>query len=163
MTFKDLKSGYPVYLLDRTALKYEQGKVMAVSPPHADVQPGNFGKMLVEVSIQTKDGKQNTYSVSDTEQTAYAGSLLITCNKECVANEVRAINAQAEETLAKVETARKTVTDCKALLEELDTTFKDKQETEKRFQKIDERFSGMEDKMDKILSAINKSMNNPRI
>ena len=163
MTFKDLKSGYPVYLLDRTALKYEQGKVMAVSPPHADVQPGNFGKMLVEVSIQTKDGKQNTYSVSDTEQTAYAGSLLITCNKESVVNEVRAIKAQAEETLAKVETARKTVTDCKALLEELDTTFKDKQETEKRFQKIDERFSGMEDKMDKILSAINKSMNNSRI
>lgn len=119
--------------------------------------------MLVEVSIQTKDGKRNTYSVSDTEQTAYAGSLLITCNKDCVANEVRAINAQAEETLAKVEAARKTVTDCKALLEELDTTFKDKQETEKRFQKIDERFSGMEDKMDKILSAINKSMNNSRI
>lgn len=108
MTFKDLKSGYPIYLLDRTALKYEQGKVMAVGLPHADVQPGNFGKMLVDVTIQAKDGKQNTYSVSDTEQTAYAGNLLITCNKECVVNEVRAINAQAEETLAKVEAARKT-------------------------------------------------------
>ncbi len=163
MTFKDLKSGYPVYLLDRTALRYEQGKVMAVSPPHTDVQPGNFGKMLVEVGIQTKDGKQNTYSVSDTEQTAYAGSLLITCNKECVVNEVRAIKAQAEETLAKVETSRKTAEDCKALLEELDTTFKDRQETEKRFQKIDERFTGIEDKMDRLLSAINKNVNNSRI
>lgn len=163
MTFKDLKSGYPVFLLDRTALKYEQGKVMAVSPPHTDVQPGNFGKMLVEVGIQTKDGKQNTYSVSDTEQTAYAGSLLITCNKECVVNEVRAIKAQAEETLAKVETSRKTAEDCKALLEELDTTFKDRQETEKRFQKIDERFTGIEDKMDRLLSAINKNVNNSRI
>ncbi len=163
MTFKDLKSGYPAYLLDRTALRYEQGKVMAVSPPHADVQPGNFGKMLVEVGIQTKDGKQNTYSVSDTEQTAYAGSLLITCNKECVVNEVRAIKAQAEETLAKVETSRKTAEDCKALLEELDTNFKDRQETEKRFQKIDERFTGIEDKMDRLLSAINKGINNSRI
>jgi len=155
MTFKDLKSGYPIYLLDRTALKYEQGKVMAVSPPHADVQPGNYGKMLVDVSIQTKEGKQNTYSVSDTEQTAYAGSLLITCNKECVVNEVRAINAQAEEILAKVADTQNIVASCKALLEELDTTFKDKQETEKRFQKIDEKFTAMEGKMDKILSAIN--------
>ena len=60
MTFKDLKSGYPIYLLDRTALKYEQGKVMAVGLPHADVQPGNFGKMLIDVTIQAKDGKQNT-------------------------------------------------------------------------------------------------------
>ena len=163
MTFKDLKSGYPIYLLDRTALKYEQGKVMAVGLPHADVQPGSYGKMLVDITIQTADGKQNTYSVNDSEQVAYAGVLLLTCNKDCIINEVHAINAQAEETLAKVETAKKTVTDCKALLEELDTTFKDKQETEKRFQKIDERFSGMEDKMDKILSAINKSMNNSRI
>lgn len=156
MTFKDLKSGYPVYLLDRTTLKYDQGKVMAVSPPHTDMQVGNFGKMLVDVTIQA-DGKQNTYSVSDTEQTAYAGTLLISCAKECVVNEVRAINAQAEETLAKVAEMQKVTAGCKALLEELDTTFRDKQETEKRFQKIDERFSGMEDKMDKILSAINKS------
>lgn len=158
MTFKDLKSGYPIYLLDRTTLKYTQGKVMAIGIPHADVQPGNYGKMLIDVSIQTNDGKQNTYSVSDIEQTAYAGTLLLTCNKDCVVNEVRAINAQAEDTLTKVEAARKTVDSCKTLLEELDTAFKDKQETEKRFQKIDERFSGMEDKMDKILLALSNKL-----
>ena len=156
MTFRDLKSGYPVYLLDRTALKYEQGKVMAVGAPHADLQSGSYGKMLVDVTIQT-DGKQNTYSVSDTEQTAYAGSLLITCSKECMINEVRAINTQAEEALSKVAEMQQKVASYKALLEELDTTFKDKQETEKRFLKIDERFSGMENKMDKILAAINKT------
>lgn len=33
--------------------------------------------------------------------------------------------------------------------EELDTVFKDKQETQQRFHKIDERFSTMEEKMDK--------------
>lgn len=159
MTFKDLKSGYPIFLLDRTALRYEQGKVMAVGMPHADLQAGNFGKMLIDVTIQT-DGKQNIYSVSDTERTAYAGSLLITCDKECVVNEVRAINAQAEETLAKVETARKTTADCKALLEELDTTYKDKQETERRFQKLEERFGGIEDKMDRLLSAMGKGGRN---
>jgi tRNA U34 5-carboxymethylaminomethyl modifying GTPase MnmE/TrmE len=158
MTFKDLKSGYPIYLLDRIALRYEQGKVMAVGMPHADLQTGNFGKMLIDVTIQA-DGKQNTYSVSDTEKTAYAGSLLIACEKECVINEVRAINAQAEETLAKVEASQKTVAGCKALLEELDTTFKDKQETERRFLKLEERFGGIEDKMDKLLSAIGKNEN----
>lgn len=159
MTFKDLKSGYPIYLLDRTALRYEQGKVMAVGMPHADLQAGNFGKMLIDVTIQA-DGKQNTYSVSDTEKTAYAGSLLIACEKECVVNEVRAINAQAEEILAKVEASQKTVTGCKALLEELDTTFKDKQETERRFLKLEERFGGIEDKMDRLLSAMRKGTGN---
>ena len=154
MTFKDLKSGYPIYLLDRTALKYEQGKIMAVGLPHADVQPGSYGKMLVDITIQTADGKQNTYSVNDSEQVAYAGVLLLTCNKDCIINEVRAINAQAEEILSKVSDNQTIVANCKALLEELDTTFRDKQETEKRFHNIDERFSAIESKMDKILAAI---------
>lgn len=158
-TFRDLKSGCSVYLLDRAALRYEQGKVMAVGLPHADLQAGNFGKMLVDVTIQT-GGKQNTYSVCDTEQTAYAGSLLISCEKDCVVNEVRAIKSQAEETLSKVDASRKAIGDCEALLAELDTSFKDKQETERRFQKIEERFGGIESKMDKLLAAIGKRTGN---
>lgn len=150
MTFRELKSGYPVHLLDRTALIYRQGKVMSVGIPHADLQPGNYGKMLVDVCIQTPDGKSNTYSVCDTEQTAYAGNLLLSCSKECVTNEVRAIKAQTEDALAKVADAQKTIDNCKALLEELDTAYKDRQETEKRFQTIEE-------KMDRILSAINRN------
>lgn len=148
MTFRELKSGYPVHLLDRTALIYRQGKVMSVGIPHADLQPGNYGKMLVDVCIQTPDGKSNTYSVCDTEQTAYAGNLLLSCSKECVTNEVRSIKAQTEDSLAKVADAQKTIDNCKALLEELDTAYKDRQETEKRFQTIEE-------KMDRILTAIN--------
>ncbi len=155
MTFRDLKSGYPVFLLDRNAMKYEQGKVMAVGLPHADLQAGNFGKTLVDVTIQA-GGKQNTYSVCDTEQTAYAGSLLIATSRECVANEVRAINALAEETLSKVSAAENTVEACKSLLENLDSTFRERQETEQRFRRIDERFGGMEKKMDEILAAIGK-------
>ena len=95
MTFRDLKSVYPVYLLDRTALKYEQGKVMSVSSPHADTMPGNYGKLLVDITIQA-DGKQNTYSVTDTEQTAYAETLLVTCNKECMVNEVNVLKSNSE-------------------------------------------------------------------
>ena len=159
MTFRELKSGYPIHLLDRTALTYRQGKVMSVGIPHADLQPGNYGKMLVDVCIQTPDGKSNTYSVCDTEQTAYAGSLLLSCSKECVINEVRAINAQTEEVLTKVTDAQKIIAGCKSLLEELDTTYKERQETEKRFLKIDDRFTAMEDKMDKILNAIKNNNN----
>ena len=155
MMFKDLKSGFPVYLLDRNSLHYEQGKVMAVSAPHADITPGNYGKMLVEITIQT-DGKQNTYSVSDSEQTAYAGALLISTSKEYIANEVRAIYTQAEEVLAKVSETQQRLALCQSLLEELDTAYKDKQQTEQRFQKIDQRFGGIEQKMDKILSAVNQ-------
>lgn len=151
MTFKEMKSGYPLHLFDRNTMKYEEAKVMSVGMPRADMTVGNYGKMLVDVTIQTADGKQNTYSVADTERSAYAGTLMLTTDKECVVGEVRAVKAQAEEALAKVEEMRKNIAKCNALLEELDTTFKEKQETESRFRKIEE-------KMDRMLGMIERRL-----
>ena len=159
MIFKEIKSGGAVYLFDRTTLKYEQGVVKAVGLPHADVQPGNYGKMLVDITVQMEDGRRNTYSVNDSERTAYAGSLLIACDKESVIDEVRATKTQAEELVANIDGTRNTIERCKALLEELDDTFKDKRETERRFEKIDEKFSCMEEKIDRLLVAIGERTN----
>ena len=142
-----MKSGYPLYLFDRGTMRYEQAKVMSVGMPRADLTVGNYGKMLVDVTVQTADGKQNTYSVADTERSAYAGTLMLTTDKECVVDEVRAAKAQAEEALSKVEEMKRTVGKCDALLEELDTAFREKQETESRFRKIEE-------KMDRLLNLM---------
>lgn len=154
MIFKETRSGGAVYLFDRTTLKYEQGVVKAVGLPHADVQPGSYGKMLVDITVQTADGRRNTYSVSDCERTAYAGNLLIACEKESIVDEVRAVKTQAEELIANIDGTRNTIERCKVILEELDDTFKDKRETERRFEKIDEKFSCMEEKIDRLLAAI---------
>lgn len=148
MTFKDLKSGYPVYLLDRTALRYEQGKVMAVQQ---NFSAATFGKMEVNVTIQTRDGKQNIYSVADTEQTAYAGTLLIATNKECVINEINMLKNNSEEILGKMDEHKKTVELCTSLLAEIDTTFRDQQKT-------NERLDQMESKLEEIYNFV-KSKN----
>ncbi len=148
MTFKDLKSGYPIYLLDRTALKYEQAKVMNVQ---GNFTPTTFGKMEVNVTVQTADGKQNTYSVTDTEQTAYAGTLLLATSKDCVINEVNALKSNSEEVLAKVEEHKRIVEVCGKLLAELDTAFRDQQRTNERLDK-------MECKLDEIFKFV-KSKN----
>ncbi len=113
MTFKDLKSGYPVYLLDRTALVYEQAKVMAVQQNYT---PSSFGKMEVNVTIQTKDGKQNIYSVADTERTAYAGTLLIATEKESIVNELNMLKSNSEEALGKMDEHKRTIERCTSLL-----------------------------------------------
>ncbi len=147
MTFKELKSGYPLFLFDRNTMRYEQAKVMSVGVPRADLTVGNYGKILVDVTVQTTDGKQNTYSVADAERSAYAGTLMLTTDKECVGNEVRAMLAQAEETLSKIEETKKVAEGCRKLLEELDTAFREKQATEQRFCKIEE-------KMDRLLNLM---------
>ena len=45
MTFKDLKSGYQVYILrkDIEGLNVNTGKVVTVSPPRFPQSQGNFG------------------------------------------------------------------------------------------------------------------------
>ncbi len=134
MMFKELKSGYPIYLFDRASLKYEQAKVMNVQPNYQAA----YGKMEVNVTVQTEDGRQNTYSVTDTEQTAYASTLLIAVSKDCVINEINLLKNNSEEILGKVDEHKRTVRECGKLLEELDTAFRDQQKTERRLSCLEE-------------------------
>lgn len=151
MLFKDLKSGFPVHLFDRATRQYKQGKVMSVSPPYPDMDttkkpsmmppmPGmpNYNKLYVDVCVQTEDGNQNTYLVVDTEQSAYHNTLVISCSKENIINEVNALKTQAEDVLGKVPEFEKTVEDCNKLLETLDTSFREQQATDKRLSKLEE-------------------------
>lgn len=144
MLFKELKSNYPIFLLDRATLSFEQAKVMNVQPNYQSV---NMNRIEVNVTIQTKEGKQNTYAVADSEQSAYAGNLFISTSKDCIINEVNALKNASEEVLSKVEEHKQTVEKCKELLAELDTSFRDQQKT-------NERLDQMESKLDEIFKFV---------
>lgn len=144
MMFKELKSGYPIYLFDRASLKYEQAKVMNAQP---NFQPTTIGKLETNITVQTKDGKQNTYSVTDSEQAAYAGTLLVAATKEAVINEINILKSNSEEVLNKVEEHKHIVSECGKLLAELDTTFRDQQRT-------NERLDNLENKLDEIFKFV---------
>ena len=149
MLFKELKGNYPIFLLDRATLSFEQAKVMNVQPNYQSV---NMNRMEVNVTIQTKEGKQNTYAVADSEQSAYAGNLFISTSKDCIINEVNALKNASEEILSKVEEHKKTVERGKELLAELDTSFRDQQKT-------NERLNQMESKLDEIFKFVKSQKN----
>ena len=144
MLFKELKSNYPIFLLDRATLSFEQAKVMNVLPNYQSV---NMNRIEVNVTIQNKEGKQNTYAVADSEQSAYAGNLFISTSKDCIINEVNALKNASEEVLSKVEEHKQTVEKCKVLLAELDTSFRDQQRT-------NQRLDNMENKLDEIFKFV---------
>ena len=144
MLFKELKGNYPIFLLDRATLKFEQAKVMNVQPNYQSV---NMNRIEVNVTIQNKEGKQNTYAVADSEQSAYAGNLFISTSKDCIINEVNALKNASEEVLSKVDEHKQTVEKCKELLAELDTTFRDQQKT-------NQRLDQMENKLDEIFKFV---------
>lgn len=144
MLFKELKSNYPIFLLDRATLSFEQARVMNVQPNYQSV---NMNRIEVNVTIQNKEGKQNTYAVADSEQSAYAGNLFISTSKDSIINEVNALKNASEEVLSKVEEHKQTVEKCKNLLAELDTTFRDQQRT-------NQRLDNMENKLDEIFKFV---------
>lgn len=157
MIFRDLKAGFPIYLFDRASRKFNQGKVTTNPCPDFEngkqnvmaAMPGmpNYGARNVKVNVQTEDGKQSIYSVVDTEQTAYSDTLVISCSKESIINEVNALKNQANDIINKMPDFEQTVKDCDQLLSELDTSFRDQQRTNQRLDK-------MENKLDEIFKFV---------
>ena len=157
MIFRDLKAGFPIYLFDRASRKFKQGKVTTIPCPDFEngkqnvmaAMPGmpNYGARNVKVNVQTEDGKQSIYSVVDTEQTAYSDTLVISCSKESIINEVNALKNQANDIINKIPDFEQTVKDCDQLLSELDTSFRDQQRT-------NQRLDNMENKLDEIFKYV---------
>ena len=121
MIFRELKAGFPIYLFDRASRKFKQGKVTTNPCPDFEngkqnvmaAMPGmpNYGARNVKVNVQTEDGKQSIYSVVDTEQTAYSDTLVISCSKESIINEVNALKNQANDIINKMPDFEQTVKD----------------------------------------------------
>lgn len=157
MISRDLKAGFPIYLFDRASRKFKQGKVTTNPCPDFEngkqnvmaAMPGmpNYGARNVKVNVQTEDGKQSIYSVVDTEQTAYSDTLVISCSKESIINEVNALKNQANDIINKMPDFKQTVKDCDQLLSELDTSFRDQQRT-------NQRLDNMENKLDEIFKYV---------
>jgi len=169
--FKDMTAGSTVYaLLKGDELKYVEGSIVSVGQQRMDMPPttGNPLQMpsvknVVDVTYQL-DGKNYTDAVDVTAcmfPTEKTGCVtLVTTDKDAIVRELKATQKISENYLAeaekKVPRERKRVKDCKAMLSNLDTEYKDRQETEQRFAKIEEAQKDMGSKLDMILDALRK-------
>jgi len=150
MLFKDIKQNYPVYILDKAEMTFQQGKVVSVSLPRMNMQnntPTAFGQlpqtvMLVDVTIETS-GRTATYSIPENLSVTYAGNLVLSTDKDGISREVEAAKNSAEQALKQVEQQRKIVERSTALLSELNPVYREKKETEERFSKIETSVSEM--------------------
>ena len=140
MLFKDMKPGYPVYLLDKETIKTATGKIVNVGQPHfPNPMAGNLSQttqMLVDVTVES-DRQTRTYSIPDTLSVTYAGTLVLSTDREGILRDVEAMKSRSEEVLKEVEKHRYTITECDKILEEWNPAFAEKK-------RQDERISGLE-------------------
>lgn len=140
MLFKDLKSGYPVYFLDKNETKYYQGKVISVAVPRYDSSQIGLSQqttsLVVDVTIEANRATR-TYTIPETSTLTYAANLVLSTDKDGIIREVEAMKSASEEALAKVEQHKETLAKCSGLLEELNPAFAEKRAQDKRIESIE--------------------------
>lgn len=154
MNFRDIRLNSTVHLLDKTTMQYEEVKVEAVGMPHFSTpQVGQTAQtgQVVDITI-----KGVPYVVACDNSIAYSDKVVFATDKVLLLPEVKRQKTEAENILASVDRARETVTKCDQLLCELDTAFKEKQETDKRMGKMEAQINSLSDMLKNFIDEFKK-------
>lgn len=161
LLFKDLKQGYPVYVLHKdNGLRVTVGKVTYVSPPRFAKNPSNLQQIPMELDVSIEDeGRTRTYVVPDSLSATLAETgVLIFTEREGLIKEVEAIKSNAEDELAKREMRESIVKDCDSILVEWNPALKEKKETEERLSGLESSISDVRGSVSKIEGMISSLM-----
>ena len=161
MLFKELKQNYPVYILDKQTVTFTQGKVISVSLPRMNVGNGTMPMMptssptamLVDVTIEA-DGRTSTYSIPENLAVTYAGSTVLSTDREGLSREIEAMRATAEQVLSSVDRQKEILDKTQSLLAELNPAYKEKKETDERFNRIEGDMSEMKSMVRDLLNKL---------
>lgn len=162
MLFKELKQNYPVYILDKQSITFTQGKVVNISLPRLNI--GNNGMpmmppspasnaMMVDVTVEV-NGRTATYSIPENLAVTYAGNTVLSTDKEGISREIEAMRATAEQVLNSVDRQKEIVEKSKTLLAELNPAYREKKETDERFNRIEGDVSEMKGMMKDLLEKL---------
>jgi hypothetical protein len=171
--FKDMTAGAVVYALVKgDELKYTEGAIVSVSQPRVNMPKYEAGQVPMQMpAVQnvvdvtySLDGQNYTDVVDVTASmfpTKNPGALtLVSTDKEAIVRELHATLKSSENYLKEAEREvpkqKKRITDCKALIAQLDTNFQERQQTEERFAKIEEAQKQQGDKLDEIIDMMKK-------
>lgn len=156
MQFKDIKQGYPVYILHTDELKASNGKVINVSqpyfPPQQTFNPSNTQRMM-DITIE-HEGRNQTLSVPEISQVVSAPNMIVSCEKDAIIREVEAIKAAKEERLNSREKDEKDVQACDDILSNWSPELAAKKEQDKRLNEMEGKIGNMEGMLKEIMQHI---------
>lgn len=167
MVFKNLKPGYPVYMFDRSQVEAREGKVVNVSDPHfmdsKNMGMGTFNafqtppssEMVVDVMIES-NGITKSYVFKEGAEVGYNGNLVVASSKELMLQEVEALKNQCRQIISQAPKCKENEEKCDAIITEFNPSVREKEETERRFSKIEKSMSEMKDMLSNFISELKK-------
>lgn len=138
MLFKELKQGYPLYVLNVNTMEVGTGTVTFVGQPHVTQDKAKIAKgqlqMVIDVTA-TFGNQSQTIELTDSLSSTMSndGTLLITPNQEDVANGIRMVKTRCEEYIRNEQHYKELIKKCDALLPQVDPLYRQSIDNEARF------------------------------
>lgn len=154
MTFKDIKQGYPVYMLHKgEEMKASQGKVVTTTQPRFPEQyNGQALGMVVDITIE-ENGTNRTYTMPADSSVVSAGMTVLSVDREGVLRDVEAMKAESEDALASMDKHRARVESCEKILTEWNPQLAERKKQDERIGSLE---TGMNELKGMIKSLVDK-------
>ena len=162
MTFKELKKGFTVFILNKETLSYHKGRATQdATPPRMNITFGN--PMIVDVSIEA-EGQIKIWTLPADQQLAETqadSNIVIATDKLPLVQIVKSIQSECETYLASIDQHKEKLAKAKKLVADLDVAYKQQQQTEERFTRLEQSIDGInrqlsstENTLSQILKAV---------
>lgn len=152
--FSALSQGSSIYLLDKTSSpKFIIGEVVGVTQPKY-----NFSQATVDLKVKVDDSIQEFNNLPSINNivTYNNGKIIISETKQGIQNEVETILTNSKNILDNIDTYKQNVEECEIILKQINPQFAKDKERDDRLQSLENRFDGVESKLDKIFDLIKK-------
>ncbi len=152
--FSALSQGSSIYLLDKTSSpKFVIGEIVGVTQPKY-----SFNQATVDLKVKIDDSIQEFNNLPSINNivTYNNGKIIISETKQGIQNEVETILTNSKNILDNIDTYKQNIEDCEYILKQLNPQFARDKERDDRLQNLENRFDGVESKLDKIFEFIKK-------
>ena len=161
--FSALNQGSIIYILDKTDRpKFKVGEVISISQPKVDYNStGQFGQYQattvdIKVNVEGNTYEYNSIPSSYSVITYNNGKITLSETKQGLQSEVESILQNSKQIVERIDTYKQNIVDCESILKQLNPQFAKDKERDERLNSLEERFGGVEDRLDKIINLINK-------
>ena len=157
--FSALRQGSVVYILEKgenPVLKV--GQVVSITQPNYS---SNFlmNGSTIDINVKVNNQNMDFKNVPSSQSIANYNNAVITETKELMSNEVDNMLQSSRSIVDSVTYHNNIITSCENILKELNPRFAKEKERDEDINNLKDKMGGIESKMDKILSLLQKDEN----
>ena len=154
--FSALRQGSVVYILEKgenPVLKV--GQVVSITQPNYS---SNFlmNGSTIDINVKVNNQNMDFKNVPSSQSVANYNNAVITETKELMSNEVDNMLQSSRSIVDSVTYHNNIITSCENILKELNPRFAKEKERDEDINNLKDKMGGIESKMDKILSLLQK-------